>query len=51
MMRVFKPRHAPVPLRETVECIAFLDAAGKSAAQGGEAVALQALMCMENHRS
>ena len=42
MIRVFKTRHAPVPLRETVECTAFLDAAEKSAAQGEKAVALRA---------
>lgn len=42
VVEFFKTRHSPVPLRETVECIAFLDAAGTSAAQGGKAVALQA---------
>jgi hypothetical protein len=40
VVEFFKTRQSPVPLRETVECIAFLDAAGQSAAQGGKAVSL-----------
>jgi len=42
VVEFFRTGHSPVPLRETVECIAFLDAAGQSAAQGGRALPLPA---------
>jgi predicted dehydrogenase len=41
VVRFFQTRQSPVPLRETVECIAFLDAAGKSAQQGSKVIALE----------